>query len=365
MKIIILLVVIFYIQFGIAQVQINGPSIKFDETTHDFGNFKEADGSVEHTFEFTNNGTAELIIESVKASCGCTTPEWTKSPIIPGGKGTIKAAYNPEKRPGPFNKSLTIGSNAISQHTKLYIKGNVEPIKRSAEEEYPVSIGGMRLKYRTFSLEEITNEKPVTQIFSVFNDTNSEMSIKEEYRAPEHIKLKFLPLVLPAKTLGKVEVTYDPRKINMLGIRSDFIEFKTDEWFNSVKKIRILVSLEEYFPPMTPEQLSRSPRLKIENPFHDFGTIKQGESVTTNFIITNNGKEPLNIRQTRATCGCTASTPEKSNLRPGESSNIKVTFDSSGRSGEQSKTIFVFSNDPTNPTQKMMIKGVVKDEGEP
>ena len=86
--------------------------------------------------------------------------------------------------------------------------------------------------------------------------------------------------------------------------------------------------------------------------------------MTTNFVITNTGKQDLNIRQTKASCGCTASNPEKSNLKPGESSNIKVTFDSTGRKGEQSKVVFVFSNDPINPTQKITINGIVEEERE-
>lgn len=117
--------------------------------------------------------------------------------------------------------------------------------------------------------------------------------------------------------------------------------------------------MEEYFPPMTSEELALTPRLKIEKPEHDFGEIAQGRSVTNKFVISNTGKTALNIRQTKASCGCTASKPEKSTLKPGESSTIKVTFDSEGRSGEQSKTIFVFSNDPVNPTQKIVISCIV------
>ena len=86
---------------------------------------------------------------------------------------------------------------------------------------------------------------------------------------PDHIKLKFSPQSLPSKTVGTVQVTYDPRELKSLGIRSDFIEFKTDEWDNGVKKIRVIALLEEYFPPMTSEELAHSPRLKIENPQHD------------------------------------------------------------------------------------------------
>jgi hypothetical protein len=338
--------------------------MSFLKTTHDFGEINEADGIVSYQFEFTNNGNSPLIIQEVKASCGCTTPEWTREPIIPGEKGIITAAYNPEKRPGTFNKSLTIASTANSQKVRLYIRGSVIPIPRAADEEYPVAIGAMRVKLRTVSFETISTEKPVNQSFNVYNDTDEALTFSRKYKAPDHIKLDFSPQSLPPKTVGTVQVTYDPRGLKSLGIRTDFIEFKTDEWSNSVKKIRILASLEEYFPPMTSEELALTPRLIIEKPEHDFGEIAQGRSVTNKFVISNTGKTDLNIRQTKASCGCTASKPEKSTLKPGESSTIKVTFDSEGRSGEQSKTIFVFSNDPVNPTQKMVINCIVVVAGD-
>lgn len=362
MKISTLLIVLIYLPFIFAKAQNNGPLIKFEKTSHDFGEIKEADAHVAYTFEFTNNGTSVLIVQDVRVSCGCTTPEWTREPIKPGGKGFITAEFDPKNRPGSFNKSLTVISNSNAQQIRIYIKGNVEPIARSIEEEYPKAIGGLRFKYSIISFEVITKEKPVTKTFNVYNDTNGEISFKSDYKAPDHIKVKFSPQSLPPKTLGAIELIYDPREIKLLGYKTDFVEIKTDEWINSVKRFRIIASLEEYFTPMTSEELAQAPRLKIENPVHDFGTIRQGESVTANFVITNNGKEELNIRQTRATCGCTASKPEKSTLKPGESSNIKVTFNSTGRSGEQSKTIFVFSNDPTNPTQKMMIKAVIAED---
>ena len=341
--------------------QNSGPSIRFENTSHDFGTIIEANGSVTHTFEFTNNGSAALIVQNVKASCGCTTPDWTREPIEPGGKGKVTAEFDPSNRPGAFNKSLTIVSNANSQQVRLYIKGSVEPINRSSEEEYPIAIGGIRVKYRTVSFETLLKENPVVQSFSVYNDTKEPISFNNNYKAPDHIKLKFSPQSLPPHTVGVVHVTYDPNGVQKLGIRSDYIELKTDEWSNSVKRIMVIAFLEEYFPPMTSEQLAKAPRLIIANTFHDFGTIDPEKSITKSFVITNTGKEDLNIRQTSATCGCTASKPEKSNLKPGESSTIKVSFDPTGRSGEQEKVIFVFSNDPINPTQRITIKAIIAE----
>jgi hypothetical protein len=67
----------------------------------------------------------------------------------------------------------------------------------------------------------------------------------------------------------------------------------------------------------------------------------------------------LNIRETRANCGCTVSAPEKDTLAPGESSKISVTFNSNGRRGRQQKMVTIFSNDPKAPTQQITINGRV------
>ena len=76
------------------------------------GKINEADGRVTTVFEFTNEGMVPLVLTNVRASCGCTTPKWTREPIEPGQKGNITVTYNPNGRPGRFQKTVTITSNA-------------------------------------------------------------------------------------------------------------------------------------------------------------------------------------------------------------------------------------------------------------
>ena len=337
-------------------------SIKFDKVEHDFGIINESDGSASYSFEFINDGTSALLIHDILVSCGCTTPEWTKEPIEPGQKGFVKAIYDPNQRPGVFTKSLKILSNACVQETKLKIKGNVVPIARDPKVEYPIEIGGLRLKYQSVSFETITKEKIVTTSFQVYNATDKEMRFSEQYTAPDHIKLNFSPQILPSKAVGTIEVVYNPRKIELFGLKSDYISFQTDELINSEKSIGIIAFLEEYFPPMSAEEMAQAPILLIENPLYDFGSIKQGESVMNDFVTTNTGKSDLIIRLTRASCGCTATKPLKSTLKSGESTTINVTFDTTGRSGAQHKVIYVFSNDPIKPTQKMTFSANILNE---
>lgn len=103
------------------------PNISFDKTTHDFGKIKEQNGQATVVFTFKNTGDAPLVINRVQASCGCTTPSWTKEPVSPGKTGTVTASYNPTNRPGSFVKSISVFSNAEPQQVVLTIKGEVIP----------------------------------------------------------------------------------------------------------------------------------------------------------------------------------------------------------------------------------------------
>lgn len=94
----------------------------------DFGEIHEGD-KAEHKFEFTNHSAVPLTITGVQASCGCTTPSWSKEPVASHKTGFIQVAYSTPGRPGPFNKSITITSNAKESSKTIYIKGEVIPKK--------------------------------------------------------------------------------------------------------------------------------------------------------------------------------------------------------------------------------------------
>jgi len=104
-----------------------GPQMDFKFTDHNFGDLQEGP-KANVDFVFTNTGNKPLILTDVKASCGCTTPEWPKEPIMPGQTSKIKVEYNTQGRPGEFTKSITITSNMEDGTPKMiYIKGKVAP----------------------------------------------------------------------------------------------------------------------------------------------------------------------------------------------------------------------------------------------
>lgn len=118
--------------------QVAGAEVTFDKEVHDYGTVKQG-GNGECEFKFTNTGTEPLIISDAKGSCGCTVPEWPKTPIKPGETASIKVKYD-TKRVGPINKTVTVTSNATTEPTKtLRIKGTVEAVEGAGA---PVNTNG-------------------------------------------------------------------------------------------------------------------------------------------------------------------------------------------------------------------------------
>lgn len=111
--------------------------IKFKTESHDFGKIEEGVQAA-YTFEFTNTGTAPVVISNAQASCGCTTPDWTKEPVMPGKSGKVMASFNSQGRPGSFSKTVTVISNSETPQIVLSIKGEVS--SKSSEAGAPAAI---------------------------------------------------------------------------------------------------------------------------------------------------------------------------------------------------------------------------------
>ncbi len=336
--------------------------LQFTETTYDFGTVKESDGPVIHEFKFINNGQSPVKITGVRASCGCTTPAWTKEPVDPGQSGIIQAQYNPKNRPGSFNKSLTVSVDASPDPIRLYIKGYVEPKPRTLEDDFPTELGGLRMKYRSFNLGKVqTGQEPAVKEFDVYNDTEQEISFLDSLIGPDHIAFEYDPKVLAPKERGVIRVTYHARMLNDFGFMNHNVAFYTNESGDQAKKnVSVYATLEEYFPPMTEAELAVAPALKIEEPVYDFGKIKVGDVVSTEFVLSNTGQKPLEIRTHKTNCSCVSAEISGKTIEQGNTATIKVTFNTRGRRGNQQKSVTVYSNDPRASAQRVTIKAYVE-----
>lgn len=346
--------------------QTQEPSISWSETVHKFGTFKEEAGPQAATFNFTNTGNKPLYITNVRASCGCTATDYSKEPIQPGKKGYVKATYNPKNRPGKFNKSITVTTNTENPTTLLRIEGQVTPREKGIEDYYPKAFNDLRLKTSHMAFNKIYNTKVVTDTLGVVNMGAEPLTVTFE-NVPSHIKISCTPETLKGMKagakhgeIGYITVTYDATAKKDWGFLMDRIYVIINGEKNNRNRLSISATVEEDFSHLTEEELAQAPSIKFDNVKFDFGTLKQGEKATHNYEFVNDGKSDLVIRKIKASCGCTATNPEKMVIKPGEKSHITATFNSAGKRSRQNKTITIITNDPKQSSVVLKITGTVE-----
>jgi hypothetical protein len=291
------------------------------------------------------------------ASCGCTTPNWPKEPILPGAKSTITVTYNPAGRPGRFEKTITVTSNAEPATQLLKILGEVIPKTPTIEDKYPQSIDGLRMKATQIAFNNIAPNAKATQTAEVYNSTDTPMKVTFN-EIPKFVTIKITPEVIQPKGIALIEATYDAAIKNDWGFVFDRVGLVLNDK-PSTNKLAISANIQEDFAKLTDEQKKNAPKIEIDNVNFDFDTIKTGEKVTHEYIVKNTGKSDLIIRKLAPSCGCTVANMKSQVIKAGESTSIATEFNSAGKSGSQNKTITLISNDPTNPKMILWIKGVI------
>ncbi len=357
--------------FSVSQVsaQINKSTVRFDEEIHDFGIINMDDGAVLHEFTFINTGNMPFIINEVKTSCGCTTPEWTKEPVIPGQTGSIKVSYNPKGRPGPFSKSITVNSNAERQPIVLKITGTVktdeednsiEGIIAKIKKDYKYELGDIRLKNTHVAFNEIVKGKTKTQVIKVANASMDNPVKLDFMNPPEFLTFVFEPEILRPAQEGTIEIIYNSALKNDWDRVIDRLYLTVNGDSPGKNMITVTATILEDFSVLSPEEKELAPKTYFESRIFNFGTIKQGKRIEHNFVLKNAGQQDLIIRRIWATCGCTAVTPRKTVIKPDDYTQIKVVFNSAGRKGNQKKMITVVTNDPENPRITLWLEGIVE-----
>ena len=345
------------------------PTFSFGETVHNFGKVEEAKGKVSHSFKFTNTGSLPLVIHNVRASCGCTSPEWSKQPIAPGATGYVKATFDPRNRPGNFNKTITVTANTATPNTVLRITGNVTPRPKTVEDIYPRLVGPLRFKSAHISFTRIKPKEKKKETIEFINPTDKPIKIEFD-RVPKHISLSVNGSqattinsssnnVIEAGKKGTITATYDAGAKNDWGFVYDQIFLKLDGVTNYKNRISVNANIQEDFASWSAEKKAKAAKISVDNKVFDFGQIKKGEKASHTYYITNTGKSDLIIRKVKASCGCTAIKPAKTVIAPGEKTEITATFNSTGKSGRQNKSVTVITNDPLASNVLLRIQGTV------
>ncbi|SDM12076.1 Protein of unknown function [Catalinimonas alkaloidigena] len=195
--------------------------LTFKSEEYNFGQVKEGD-LADHEFVFTNTGNQPIVISSVRASCGCTTPYWTKDPILPGKEGKIKASYNSKGRPGNFMKTITVTSNASEPNKVLRIQGSVVDHPAYTPEQLAQS-PTITVEAATLHLGKLEVGQHGTKTFAIRNTGKSPLVIKGHTSTCNCVELDVPKLQLAPGEETQARLTYVPpaRQEDRLMIRTN------------------------------------------------------------------------------------------------------------------------------------------------
>lgn len=213
-------------------------TMKFNTEKHNFGELAEG-VMVSYEFEFVNTGNKPVKISKVTASCGCTTPYWSKEPILPGKKGKIKATYNTTGRPGNFNKSITVNSNATNKLVVLFISGKVNRKKKTYKDIHNGSAKAepkmfMRNNIKHFGMTE--NRLTLRQAFEIRNTGNAPLVINKMVSECKCTVANLKQKIVPPGGRVMLELMFTPTKAEP--IQESFYVYTND-----AKKPRTIITL--------------------------------------------------------------------------------------------------------------------------
>lgn len=340
------------------------PVITFDKTTHDYGKINEADGRVTTVFTCTNEGMTPLVLSNVRASCGCTTPKWTREPIEPGQTGQITVTYNPNGRPGRFQKTVTVTSNAAEPVTKLYIKGEVIPKPAQPVDKYPVKMGELSLKKRTINYGMITQGSNKMLEIEYANQTDQPVTVEVIMREQDsYIKPNVTLQTVAPKQTGKIQFALQSAECPLLGPVSvkAYVVVNGKREFNDTYAITLSANIKEDFSQLTVEQRQQAPIVEVARELN-LGTVSNGKKISSKLTISNVGINPLQIRRVIVNDKNIKFTTTKSPIKAGRKTDIKLELDATTafNPAQYSRVLTLITNDPNTPVINIKLNWIVE-----
>jgi hypothetical protein len=335
--------------------------IRFSQSSINLGRIKEWEGPVKMDFNFINQSDSIISIENVINDCGCTSSGYSREGIRPNERGIISITYDPQNRPGPFTRVIQVVLIGMKEPVILSFDGYVLPSVKDLERDFPVENGSLRFRTKFVNMGNFTTNDTLQKVVDVYNQSSDVIHLVGVENPNPHLRVIFNPDTLLPNQWTEFIVEYLAPQKGDVGYYLDTLKLLTSDFRRPRKDLIVSASIEEYFPPMTKEQLDNSAALAVSDASLDFGNVNKGAKPQKELTIRNIGKSDLIIRKIISNCSCIEIMDPPQSIRPGQEYKLKLKFDTEGRIGTEYKTLTIFSNDPRIPTRQVVLRVLVRD----
>ena len=337
------------------------PKLVWKVNRIDLGTLLEEQGKQSVVFEFTLSQGSSFFIQEVAPDCGCTTVAFSKDTLQVGQSGKIQVDFDPSSAAGFFSKLVIVRGGQGQVQDSLYIEGIALPYPGNLDRNYPVKLGFLGLRMKTINMGEVFDNEPKVKYLEFFNFSGASLEKKNfNSKSPTYIQLEQIQGLVRSKERGLLKITYNASLRSELGSVSDKVAISWDEDSAAFLDLIVLADLFDFFEPITKDQLEEVPQLFLEQKIVDLGKINANALVREIVTLTNLGKKELEIRKVQGNCICLTLELAKTVLTAGEKVDLTLIFDPSGRKGIDQRNIYLFTNDPVNPVQLLVLKSRVE-----
>lgn len=346
---------LFFAQLTLAQDTVP-PRVIWAVNKVDLGTILEEQGPQMAQFEFTHTQDSLFYIETVWTDCGCTTVDYTKDTLVVGETGHLQVSYDPSTGAGYFSRMIIVKGNLQGTQDTLFIEGNAIPRSNNPKKDYPTRKADLGFRLTKVNMGEVFMNEPKLKAVEVYNFGESPI-YKDSlmYGGPEYIQVSQLTDSIMPNDRGLLQVMYDGTLKGDLGYFEDVVSLNWQDT-SSFVHLDVLADVFEYYAPFAKEDLNVVPQLVIDPKELDLNKIKATEIQVETVVLRNSGRQVLEIKKVQGNCECLRLEMPKTTLDPGEMIELKVVFDPKGRKGIDQRNIYIFSNDPVNPVQLLLLK---------
>ncbi len=340
----------------------------------EFGNIDQ--GDIERTIQLKNTGDLPLIIEKIKTENEFFKVEWPKEPIKPGAMFNLTIKLNARKTYGTKRYPISVYSNATNSPNTFVIRCNGLPTpileqnnKLLSEIEFPgfesARVGNRiileqkgkagELYFTRIPLKYI-GEDSISYRYKLKDTKKTEGNSYGNYRY--HVSQRRNIAGFCKKGETRLLEISGRRPVNCIGVHTEVIDLYIGRT-GSGPEVSMELYLEIHWNIEKTEfsklkSSSGLPYLYFPYQTFDFGNIDQGDRARHDFKFTNIGSYPLILSNVMSSCGCVSTSWPRQPILPGETGEITVIFNTSGKAGRQNKTVTIVSNNP-NGNQRVNI----------
>lgn len=333
--------------------------VEWLDTTYDFGAFGEDEPVGDAVFKMVNHTSEPVSIVSASATCGCTTPQYTREAIAPGDTATVTVRYDAEGRPGRFSKSVYVRTSNSPERTRLVIKGIVIGNESSVGKRYPMDMGPLKLGSSTMMMGRVEAGKGKSAFIDGYNQSRTALT-PTFANVPKYMQITAAPATVEPGDMLSFSVYFRGDKCKDWGLVSDSLQICPEGPGAQCYWLPVTAIVEEDFSALTPEQLAKAPVMSVVGDRIDLGEVPLSATkpVSASIKIANMGKSPLKIHKIYSTDSAVSLKMKTTVVKPGKEAKIEVTYNPAVHPSDLINTrLTVITNDPSAPTRTIRIVG--------